>query len=149
MDNLDYGILAHLLEDSRERMQAIARKLRVSEGTIRNRLQKMEGEKLITQYTLLLDPGKLGYKASAFIGLTVEPARFFSVLQAVSKIEEVRFACSCSGEYSIFIEVWKRDANAMAKFLDEKISKIQGVLKISPNIVVERVKFGKGPLKFD
>ncbi|MFH1257639.1 MAG: Lrp/AsnC family transcriptional regulator [Candidatus Micrarchaeota archaeon] len=147
LDELDFNILRCLSEDSRTSLQGIAKKMKVSEGTIRNRLARMESDKVILGHALLLDHAKLGFASAALIGISVEPAKFFSVIQELGKIEEVRSVTSCTGEYPVIIEVWKANSEQMGKFISEKINSMPGVTAVSPNLVVERVKTGKGPLR--
>ncbi len=138
MDELDYQILKELQRNGRIKMQALAKKLGVTEGTIRNRLARLEEDKTILHYTAVLDPRKLGYNAVAYVGLGVEPLRFLHVLEDLSKIEEIHSVSSCTGEYAVFFEIWMKDSEEINEFIQEKIARIPGVTKISPNIILER-----------
>ena len=147
LDELDSKILEHLDKDCRQSLQAIGKKLKVSEGTIRNRLFKMETDGLILRYSLIVDPGKLGFKTSALIGLTCEPAKFFTIIQELKNLEDVRSVTSFTGQFPIIIEVWKKDSEEMGKFIADKINPIPGISGVSPNVVVERHKYSQGSIK--
>jgi len=138
MDDLDVKLLKLLQANGRAKHQALARELGVSDGTIRNRLAKLEADHTIYQYTALVDPKKLGYNAAAYVGLGLEPLKFLSVLEELAKIDDIHSLSTCTGEHTIIFEVWKKDAEEMAKFIQEKITPITGISKISTNIVVEQ-----------
>ncbi|MEK6954111.1 MAG: Lrp/AsnC family transcriptional regulator [Candidatus Micrarchaeota archaeon] len=143
MDELDVKLLKLLQANGRVTLSALAKELSTSEGTVRNRILKLEREKAILQFTALVDPKKLGYNAAAYVGLTLEPLKFLSVLEELSKIEDIHSLSTCTGEHTILFEVWKKDAEEMSKFIAERITPISGISKISTNIVVEQVRPGK------
>ncbi|MFH1257890.1 MAG: Lrp/AsnC family transcriptional regulator [Candidatus Micrarchaeota archaeon] len=143
MDETDIKLLKLLQANSRQKLQALAKELGVSEGTVRNRIAKLEEEKAILQYTALVDPKKLGYNAVAYVGVSVEPLKFLSVLEELSRVEDIHSLSTCTGEHTIIFEVWKKDAEEITKFMEEKISKIGGISKLSPNIVVEQLRPGR------
>lgn len=143
MDELDVRLLKLLQANARMKLQAIAKELGVSEGTIRNRLARLEEDKTIYQYTALVDPKKMGYNAVAYIGLSLEPLKFLGVLEELTKIEDIHSLSTCTGEHTIIFEIWKRDAEEISRFISEKIAAIPGISRISTNIVVEQLRLGR------
>lgn len=143
MDELDIKLIKLLQANSRSKFQELADTLKVSEGTIRNRIAKLEKEKVIFQYTILIDPKKIGYNASAYVGIIAEPTKYLHVLEELSKLDDIHSLSSCSGEYAIIFEVWKKDAAEITNFISEKIAKIPGMAKISTNLVLEQLKPGR------
>ncbi len=140
MDELDVKLLKLLQANARSKLQILAKELGVSEGTVRNRMAKLEEERTILQYSAAVDPKKLGYNAVAYVGINSESLKFLNVLEELSKIEEIHSLSTCTGEYAIIFEVWKKDAAEINDFLENRIAKIPGISKISPNIVVEQVR---------
>jgi Lrp/AsnC family transcriptional regulator for asnA, asnC and gidA len=57
----------------------IAKKIGVSESTIRNRIKVLEEEGIIQKYSIVVNPAKVGYNTVAIVGLDVEPSKFLSV----------------------------------------------------------------------
>ena len=69
IDNIDIEIMSTLMEDAHTPYMEIARKLIVSSGTIYVRLKKLEGMGVVKGTTLIVDPAKLGYDLTAFLGV--------------------------------------------------------------------------------
>jgi DNA-binding Lrp family transcriptional regulator len=44
------------------------------------------------------------------------------------------------GEHALMVEVWAEDQDALSRILASKLAKIDGVTKISPSIIVEKLK---------
>ncbi|MFH1750394.1 MAG: Lrp/AsnC family transcriptional regulator [Candidatus Micrarchaeota archaeon] len=143
MDELDVKLVKLLQANAKQKHNALAKELGVSEGTVRNRIARLEKDKIIHQYTALVDPKMLGYNAVAYIGIGLEPLKFLSVLESLLKIDDIHSVSTCTGEHTIIFEIWKRDAEEMAKFINERISTIPGISKISTNIVVEQMRTGR------
>ena len=72
MDELDSKIIALLQEDGRASNAGIARRVGVSEGTVRRRLKRLVQEEYIS-VVALLDPGRMGYASEALVGVQVDP----------------------------------------------------------------------------
>ncbi|MEP7317785.1 MAG: AsnC family transcriptional regulator, partial [Panacibacter sp.] len=62
MDGLDYLILRELQKDGSMSLTVIAKKLKVSIGTIRNRMARLTGDKTV-QIIGRIDPDKVGFHA--------------------------------------------------------------------------------------
>ena len=72
MDERDRQIIALLQEDGRATNATIARKVGVSEGTVRRRLNRLFENEYI-RVVALPDSSKLGLDSEALIGVQVEP----------------------------------------------------------------------------
>ncbi len=79
MDQKDKNIIDILSNDSRMPYTVIAKKIGVSESTIRNRIKVLEEEGIIQKYSIVVNPAKVGYNTVAIVGLDVEPSKFLSV----------------------------------------------------------------------
>ena len=55
LDATDRDLLAALLEDARISQRGLAKRVGVAQGTITNRLRRLEGMGVIKGYTVLLD----------------------------------------------------------------------------------------------
>ncbi len=140
MDELDLRIVKRLQQDGRVKFLQLAKELQVSEGTVRNRVKLLEEQNVILQYAALVDPRKIGFDSVAFIGLDIEPLKFLKVVEALGRLEEIAYLATATGEHMIIMEVWMRNQEEVTRFINEKISVMDGVTKISPTIVLERMK---------
>ncbi len=140
MDDRDRKIIDILSKDSRTPFTDIARKLNVSESTVRKRIKAMEDDEVIKKYSILVDPAKIGYNTVAIVGLDVEPQRFLSVASKLTEFDEVRYVATSTGDHMIMFEIWTRDGKELARVISEKIGKIKGVHRICPSIILEKLK---------
>ena len=74
MVDTDMEILRSLVQNSRISISQMSKEIDVPDATISNRLKKLE-KNVIKQYTLILDPEKLGLKVTAIIIVQTESER--------------------------------------------------------------------------
>ena len=72
IDNLDIQILSILMKNATTPYTEIAKELIVSGGTIHVRMKKLEEMGVIKGASLEVDPQKLGYDITAFLGIYLE-----------------------------------------------------------------------------
>jgi len=135
LDDLDLDILAALQQDGRKRFTEIARVLGVSEGTVRNRAARLE-EEGVMQVVGLIDPQKLGFDAPAMISVSVEAPKLEEVTATIATFPEVSYLISVSGEFDLMVEVFCRDREHLADFLNQKLRKIPGVMRTQTSLVL-------------
>ena len=90
MDEKDRKIISILQENSRIPYTEIAKKLGLTEATIRKRISELERSGVIKKYTIEVDPHKLGYKTVTILGMDVEPKYLLEAAKKLSEIENVK-----------------------------------------------------------
>ena len=140
MDELDLKIVSALRLNGRAKYLRLAKDFGVTEATIRNRVLELEKSGVILGYSAVVDSRRIGFDAVAFIGLGVEPLRFLKVVEALSKMEEITFLATATGEHMVLMEVWMRSQADVTRFINDKIAVMDGITKISPTILLERMK---------
>jgi len=139
MDRLDLSIIEFLSKNSRMPFMQIAKKLKVSESTIRKRVSNLEKKGVIKKYSLVVDTGKIGYENIALIGVDVVPERYLDVSKKLTEFKEVRYAASSAGDHMFMLEVWAKD-NEELRSISDRIKGIEGVTRICPAIIKETLK---------
>ncbi|MFX8024351.1 AsnC family transcriptional regulator, partial [Acinetobacter baumannii] len=71
MDALDQQLLALLRADARASVATLAAKLKVSRGTVTNRIARLEDSGVITGYTVRLRPDSVPDEITAWMSITV------------------------------------------------------------------------------
>ena len=118
-DDLNRAIIKMLQQDGRLPYKDIARKLKVSEGTIRNRVQSMKKSGAL-KIVALADPMAIRYQADAMIGIKVRhPSVPREVAHRLSECGEVVYVLWVSGRYDLLIEVVCETSNAFQYFLEQ------------------------------
>ncbi|MBT3215493.1 MAG: Lrp/AsnC family transcriptional regulator [Deltaproteobacteria bacterium] len=94
-----------LQNDGRMPYKDIAKILSVSEGTIRNRVQRMK-EAGMLNIVALVDPMALKYQADAMLGIKVaSPHTPRQVAERLSEFNEVVYVLWVSGRFDLMVEV--------------------------------------------
>ena len=79
LDNTDRAILQALLKDSRASQRELSRIVGVAQGTITNRLKKLENNGVISGYSVVLDPESVGWTMTIMAGLWIAKGKMIDV----------------------------------------------------------------------
>ena len=140
LDETDIGILEFLRKNARTPFLDIAKKLRISESTIRKRVKTLEKIGVIKKYSAIVEPSKLGYGSVALVGIDVKPEKFLDVARRLTEFENVKFVATSTGDHMIMTEIWMENSNDLRDFISTKIGNIEGVTRTCPAILMERLK---------
>ncbi|MES3517351.1 MAG: Lrp/AsnC family transcriptional regulator [Natronomonas sp.] len=125
MDSLDRDILAILRRDSRTPYTEIAEEVGTSEGTVRNRVDRLVEEGVIERFTIATRTGNL--KAMVEIGVAVD-VDTGEISSRMAEWTEVDFVWQVSGEEDIVVVADTTDTGTLndlitrARDLDEVVS---------------------------
>lgn len=138
IDNIDLRILSILIENANTPYTDIAKKLVVSAGTIHVRMNKLEKIGVVKNATLTIDPIKLGFDLTAFLGIYLEKGSIYNdVIKELQKIPEVVEAYYTTGAYSIFTKIVCRNTEHLRHVLNDKIQPIDGIQRTETFISLE------------
>ncbi|MEM2935766.1 MAG: Lrp/AsnC family transcriptional regulator [Candidatus Bathyarchaeia archaeon] len=140
MDALDMKILKILEDDGRAPFTDIAKKLRLNESTIRKRVLALQEKRVIKKFSVDLDPSKMGLNTVAIVGIDVEPVKIIDVAQKICEIPEAKYVATSTGDHMIMTEIWTKDGRELTKLMSDQIGTIEGVKKICPAIILEKLK---------
>ena len=138
-DKLDRKIISILREDGRASNAAIARKVGVSEGTVRRRLKNLVQEEYI-QVVALPDAAKMGNSSQALLGVQVDPDKVDIVADAIKSLPEVTWVAVTTGSYDIFAWATLSSAEALGKFLRAKVGTVPGVRRTETFVNLDKMR---------
>jgi len=137
IDELDHQIIDVLIDNARTPFTDIAKRYKVSAGTIHIRVNKMMEEGIILGSTLKLDYDKLDYSFIAYVGLYLTKSISTGfVLNELRKIPEVTVAHLTTGKFGVFCKVRARNTKH-AKEIIFKIDNISDVQRTETSISLE------------
>ncbi|MFP8954673.1 Lrp/AsnC family transcriptional regulator [Natrialbaceae archaeon A-arb3/5] len=110
MDDLDRQILDILRRDARMPYTEIADEVGTSEGTVRNRVERMMDNEIIERFTISTRTGNV--KAMLEIGVAVD-VDTKAVSERMAEWEEVDFVWMVSGEQDIVLVVDAADTRGV------------------------------------
>lgn len=100
LDKLAQKIVGELQVDARQSFREIGRKLKVSEGTVRNRVKSLVTSKTM-RISALPNPSLLGLNFICIVCIEVKVGTAESVEQELIKSPNVYYLCGCTGMYDI------------------------------------------------
>ena len=139
IDNLDKEILEILMRDATVPYTDIAKQLKVSSGTVHVRMKKLSQLGIIQSVNLHVNPSKLGYDITAFLGVYLEKSSMYDiVVKELQSIPEIVDCYYLTGNYSIFVKLYCRDATHLKDVLHDKVQRIAGIDRTETFISLEQ-----------
>ena len=126
MDELAREIIAILQSNGRASNARIARRIGVSEGTVRRRLKKLIADGVI-DIVAVVDAERLGYDTEALVGVQVDPDKVMEVAANLGELPESNWVAITTGTYDVFMWVTLQSADQLGAFLREKLGIVSGV----------------------
>ena len=130
IDKLDREIMNYLVQDAKIPYTEIAKNLIVSPGTIHVRIKKLESMGIIQGSTLIINPSKLGYDLTAFIGIYLSKGSIYNeVIKEINTIPEIVEAHYTTGSYSIFAKIICKNTSHLRDIINDKVQVVNGVIR--------------------
>jgi DNA-binding Lrp family transcriptional regulator len=135
MDELDRKLLALLRADARDSAASLAKQLKVSRGTVQNRIARMRAEGVIQGFTVRTQPELEANRVRAVMTIAIEGERSRAVVRALQGLPEVTAIHTTNGRWDLVCEL---DVATLAEFsraLDQ-IRTIDGIASTETSILL-------------
>ncbi|MEX2723255.1 MAG: Lrp/AsnC family transcriptional regulator [Candidatus Freyarchaeota archaeon] len=146
LDELDKKIVELLSADSRLSYREIAKKLGVSHINVSSRIKKLEDEKVIRGYTVILNPEYLNLYSLCIRISAKTGANLATVGREIASLPRVYVVLRVSGDCDLLVLGMCKDRQE-ALDLISKISSIKGIEKVESHVVLETIKLSGVKLK--
>ncbi|MFC2058236.1 Lrp/AsnC family transcriptional regulator [Chloroflexota bacterium] len=140
LDEINIKIVNELRQEGRMPNTEIAKRLNLSESTVRKRIHRMIKQELIRPI-VLVNHATLGYKVEAAIAIQTEPNKVKDVAKSIAQLPEVRFVCISAGEYNIAAQARFKTNEEFSEFLTDKIGQLDGITRIQTSLILNIVKY--------
>jgi len=136
--DVDYQITRLLQQNGRIPNTEIAKKLRVSEATVRNRLQKMikDGQ---MQVVAIVNPLENSSGILGNVKIKADNSKLDEVGHALEKLEGLWYIAQLSGATDFDMEFFVDSQKEFGKLVG-KINKIDGVIDVETSLTVRFLK---------
>jgi Lrp/AsnC family transcriptional regulator for asnA, asnC and gidA len=104
IDELDRKIILELQEDARKPYKEIAKKLKVSEGTIKNRVGRLVDNGIL-KLQARVDPFAFPHKIAALVGVRIKGREHEETMARIAKVPCVTSIWNATGRYDLFFEL--------------------------------------------
>jgi len=116
MDDLDQQILNILRRDARTAYTEIADRVGTSEGTVRNRVERMTEEGIIERFTVTTRTGNVKAMIEVSVAVDVDTT---AVSERMAEWEEVDFVWQVSGEEDVVLVVDASDTQGVNELITQ------------------------------
>ncbi|MFC4772048.1 Lrp/AsnC family transcriptional regulator [Enterococcus hermanniensis] len=138
IDQTDLAILKALSKDSRIKIKALSKEVALSEPSVKNRIEKMIDNGIITSFSIEIDYSKLGYTIPLFIqisDLTITNTHF---LKIVEQLPEITSIASVTGEVNYILKAQVQSI----KDTEDLLATLMQYGKVATSIVLEEKNNG-------
>ena len=144
LDALDQKIVSLLIENARMSYSDIAQRVGVSRVAVKMRVQALEKSGVIEQYTVILNPEKVGRNVSVFFDIQVTPSALHQVADALIAEEAVTDVYLMTGASKLHVHAVLEMNQDLEHFVLEKLYPLPGIERVSSDLIVSRIKTRKG-----
>ena len=135
LDELGQKLIKELQSDARQSFREIGRKLKVSEGTVRNRIKSLVSSETI-KISAIPNPERLGMNFMCVMCIEVKVGTAEKVEQMLIKNANVYYLCGCTGNFDIIGIFIFRAPHDFDEFVKNVIANIPEINRTSTFVVM-------------
>ena len=139
MDDTDRQLISLLRDNARASVASLAKLLRVSRGTVQNRLNKLEADGTIVGYTTRLRPQVEAHQIRALMTVAVEGNRIDPVLSALRGDPAVSALHTTNGRFDIVAELRADSLESFDRVL-RRIRLLDGIANTETSLLLSTHK---------
>ena len=139
IDELDRHLIALLRTDSRMPAAALAKALKVSRGTVQNRIDRMQASGVIQGFTIKTRPDVEANRVRAVMSIAVEGERSGAVIKRLKGLPEVSAVHTTNGRWDLIAELDVETLAAFSQTLDA-VRQIEGIASTEISILLATQK---------
>ena len=128
LDPFDRRIITELTADARIPFVQLAKKLKVSNTLVHQRIKKLKEQGIIGNATFRMDPWILGYQTSAYTQIMLTNSKHHRQVESeLEKIPEIVECVNIAGRYALSVRIYAINNRHLRDIIYEKIQPIEGV----------------------
>ena len=139
IDRIDCKIIKLLQKDGRIPNTSIAKKLKISEATVRSRLNRLIDEEII-QIVAVSNPMKLGFSMVGSIRVHVELKKMDTIIEGLKKLKPLWHLVQSTGGTGIDAEFVVKSLEDLNDLIFDKINRIDGVQRTETSMFLKYIK---------
>ncbi|MHA2090060.1 MAG: Lrp/AsnC family transcriptional regulator [Candidatus Kariarchaeaceae archaeon] len=139
LDELDFYILETLQDDCKTQYRNLARNKGKALGTIANRIQRLTEKEVITNWTVKIDPEKVGFDLTVLINIQIDVAALEEINDQLGLIPELFAIYNVTGDYDVMAIGRFQNRQHLAQTI-QQIIKIPHIQRTSSNVALQTLK---------
>jgi DNA-binding Lrp family transcriptional regulator len=149
LDAVDRRIIELLTADGRMSVNELAAQVHVSRATAYARLERLQSSGVITGFTVLVDPGKLGYSVAALVLVNVDQSQWRTVREAVLQLPGIEYLAFTSGGFDLVLLVRLPDIQDLRDVVLVRLHDIPGIRSAQTIFVLDEAQIRRVPAPVD
>lgn len=144
LDRIDKNILRELQNDGRISNVELSKRIGLSPTPCLERVKRLEKNKVIRQYTALLDPNQLSAALMVYVEITLHRSSadvFDRFNQAAEQLDSILECHLVSGDFDYLIKTRVSDMSTYRKVLNETLLALPDIKDSRTYVVMEEVKY--------
>lgn len=139
VDSLDKQLIARLEKDASQASGLLSEDLKIHPSTVRRRVNRLIEEGVI-RIAAIPDPDKTGYHFVAIVAFDIDHENLESVLDSLSRKEQVRWLSSTTGRFDAIALVWFTSSSEYYDFIQTELAKLEGIKNIETFVCLQGKK---------
>jgi len=139
IDLIDCKMIELLQKDGRISNTEIAKKIGISEGTVRTRLNRLIKEEYI-QIVAVSNPMKLGFDIVGNIRIHIDIKMMDSAIKDLKKLKELWFLVHTTDGTCVDAEFIVKSMDELNTLIFKKINSIDGIIRAETSIFMSYIK---------
>jgi Lrp/AsnC family transcriptional regulator for asnA, asnC and gidA len=140
IDDMDYQIIALMREDGRISNRDVAKKLGITEATVRARLRRLE-ERQTMRVVAMADLSVAGFSQLTAVGVQVKGRPAADVAAELAAYPQVLTVNIVIGTHDIEIALATQDQQELATLLTDTLARLPGVFRLTPGLALNVLKY--------
>jgi DNA-binding Lrp family transcriptional regulator len=127
LDGTDRALIDVLRRHARISVRALAERVHISRASAHTRLSRLVSERVITEFTVRVDPVRAGLGTSAGVAVSIEQNSWRQVSQQLRSVPYVEHIALVGAEFDVLVTVRCPDNDALREVVLDRIHAIDGV----------------------
>ena len=143
LDRTDLRMLAVLQAEGRITNTELAERVNLSPSACLRRLQRLEGEGVLTGYSAQVDPEAVGLGLQAFVRVQLTRHEGDVIERFVERVngwDEVVACYALTGDMDYLMHIYVADLQHFSRFLLDRLLNASGVADVNSSFVLRTVK---------
>ena len=137
LDDTDRKLLALLQTDARASHRQLARDMGVAQGTVTNRLKRLEEAGVIQGYSAVLNPAYVGWSMTVMAGLRIFKGKMIDVQQKIAADPRVFAVYDVTGDWDSIVLARVQDREDLDN-LTKTVFTLEGVERSYTHVVLRQ-----------
>ena len=144
LDELDQKIIRLLIENARISYSDIGEETGISRVAVKARIQALEKQGIIEEYTTIINPQKISGAVSCYFEIEIKPDHLSQVTDILHNNDTVTQIYRVTGRDKLHVHAVASSGDELEYFLHNVIDTLPGIISCSCNMILSRIKDIKG-----